>query len=199
MSSPFELLKEEFIALRSEICQSISKQHHITLSGYGVTAATFGYLAGMKNSFWEGLFIIPFILLAMSSLWTVECNRMVRAGYYIGCILWPELKSSVSYNGRADWEAWIRKSENVPQKFGAVQHYMQMYVVVYVPILISLVSMIVASKCFWEKSRILTAIVWLVLFILWLFLFIRIRKITNLSEIKWDEDNKSVAEQGHSL
>lgn len=88
-----DILKEEYSALRTEIVQSISKQHQITLSGYGLTAVLVGYVLQANNQPWEMFVVIPFILIAMTSLWTVECNRMVRASYYIGYILWPSLKT----------------------------------------------------------------------------------------------------------
>lgn len=53
MASEFELLREEYVALRTEICQSIAKQHQITLAGYALTAAIFGYVAGMQKPTWE--------------------------------------------------------------------------------------------------------------------------------------------------
>ena len=41
---PEQVLKEEYVALRTEICQSIAKQHQITLAGYGLASAVAGYL-----------------------------------------------------------------------------------------------------------------------------------------------------------
>ena len=103
-----DILKEEYNALRTEICQSIAKQHEITLAGYGLASAAFGYVIGSNTVDWKSLAVIPLVLLAMTSLWSVECNRMVRASYYIGYILWPALcKIAQAYNN-VGWETWIR-------------------------------------------------------------------------------------------
>lgn len=84
MSPALDRLKLEYEALRSEIRQSIDKQHQILLAGYAAIAAIFGYgYARTQETPLVGL-AIPAISLAMTALWAVECNRMVRASYYIG-------------------------------------------------------------------------------------------------------------------
>lgn len=102
-----EILLAEYQSLRAEILQSISKQHQILLGGYGLALTTFGYSLGTRGN--SVLIAIPIIFLAMSALWLVECNRVVRASYYIACILWPEIrKAADDYVGPAGWEDWIR-------------------------------------------------------------------------------------------
>ena len=108
MNSSFELLKLEYEALRKEICQSIDKQHQILLAGYGAIAAIFGYAFARTQSTPLIALSIPCVCLAMSCLWTVECNRMVRGSYYIGYVLWGDMRLATGYRGQAGWEAWIR-------------------------------------------------------------------------------------------
>src|SRR5262245_51983182 len=124
--TPFDLLKEEYVSLRSEIAQSITFQHRILIAGYGASGAIIGILASTSHLSWIGLMVIPFVFLAMIAVWTVECNRMVRASYYIGAVLWPDLCSSVGYHGTADWERWIRGPEGTPGgSFGDTQDRQQ--------------------------------------------------------------------------
>lgn len=71
-----QILLEEYRTLRSEITQSIIKQHQILLSGYALTFATVGYILGSEkskilDSEFLGLVIIPIILFAMACLWVV--------------------------------------------------------------------------------------------------------------------------------
>jgi hypothetical protein len=109
----FETMKMEYVALRAEILQSISYQHQILLAGYGATGVFISYVAISSRPFYlPALIFVPFILLGMASLWIVECNRMVRASYYIGRILWRGLRAeSEPRDGcwrDAEWECWIR-------------------------------------------------------------------------------------------
>lgn len=147
VTDPFDLLREEYIALRAEILQSISYQHQILLAGYAASGALFGYITGMEKPLLEALLAIPYLLIAMTSLWLVECNRMVRAGYYIGAVLWPDMKAQVHYSGKAEWEAWIRQKEvedNVAWRFSRTQRKQQTLVIQIIPMLISILCIVTA-------------------------------------------------------
>jgi len=63
---PEEVLKEEYVALRAEICQSIAKQHQITLAGYGLVSAASGYIIGASQ--WKAFIAIPTLFIAMAAL-----------------------------------------------------------------------------------------------------------------------------------
>ena len=70
--NPEELLKEEYVALRSEICQSIANEHQILLAGYALVSAATGYI--IKVSIWKALIAIPPLFIAMAALcgqWSV--------------------------------------------------------------------------------------------------------------------------------
>src|SRR4051794_33858364 len=74
---PFEAMKLEQTDLRAEIKQSIDKQHQILIGGYALVGSLLGYIATK----WPNIppiifFVIPFVFLAMVSLWAVETNRM---------------------------------------------------------------------------------------------------------------------------
>ena len=137
--SAFETMKLEYIALRQEILQSISYQHQILLAGYGATGVFAGYVVvkPFPASYLAALIIIPFILLGMASLWIVECNRMVRASYYIGRILWPCLRDECTSKPRnqhlqeVGWECWIRSKNKKDEasRFRERQHRSQCIVV----------------------------------------------------------------------
>jgi hypothetical protein len=151
----FELLKEEYVALRAEICQSINKQHQILLLGYGVVASLMGYsfkpapatLASPDGHvltaqvLWEVIAIVPVVLLAFGALWIVECNRMIRASYYIAYDLWPRMhKAVIDTPAEGDgWERWIRRRSGPAAEFGRTQHFMQMFVALFLPLIVSAV------------------------------------------------------------
>jgi hypothetical protein len=135
----FEILKLEYVALRAEIIQSISYQHQILLAGYGATGAFVGFVVtkGSSPGYFSALIIPPFILLGMSSLWAVECNRMVRASYYIGRILWRGLRDGAGDPRALDWECWIRSKTGAASRFRERQHKTQMRVVFWGPLFLS--------------------------------------------------------------
>jgi hypothetical protein len=134
----FDLLKEEYTALRAEICQSIGYQHRILLAGYGASGAFFGYIAAKTTAMWVPLIGIPFILLAMAALWLVECNRMVRASHYIGYYLWDNLKNSCpNCESLRSWETWIRDDIGRSREFCLRQSWAQWFVVFVIPFIIS--------------------------------------------------------------
>jgi hypothetical protein len=143
-------MKLEYVALRAEILQSISYQHQILLAGYGASGAFVSYVAvkSAAPSFIPALIIVPFILLGMASLWIVECNRMVRAGYYIGRELWQcfreDLKSPGQSELNAGWECWIRLKDGDASHFRERQHRSQCLVVLWGPVFLSAVASIVA-------------------------------------------------------
>ncbi|MEQ1842814.1 MAG: hypothetical protein ABL994_20635, partial [Verrucomicrobiales bacterium] len=137
-----DLLKLEYAALRAEILQSISYQHQILLGGYGATGVYCGYILGKPVEYLPALIAVPFILLGMASLWIVECNRMVRASYYIGSILWPALRATIDasddpHYSAAGWEGWIRTAPGAPAQFRLRQHHAQAVVVFRGPLVLS--------------------------------------------------------------
>ena len=181
----FDLFSAEYSALRDEICQSIGLQHRILLTGYAATAAIFGYVAAMKPPFWPALICIPFILLAMTSLWAVECNRMVRASSYIQTVLWPALRiiALVPESSAVGWEAWIRSTEKSPGGFSRRQDHSQRFVVSFVPLAITIICVIASSYSAWGTD---IRLAWVVIatgvlaFGLWIPTVIRVRGVSNL-------------------
>ncbi len=179
---PEEVLKEEYVALRAEICQSIAKQHQITLAGYGLVSAASGYI--IDASQWKAFIAIPTLFIAMAALWAVECNRMVRATYYIGYVLWPEICALISRSNADGWEIWIRLSEGNEGSFRRWQHLLQCMVIIIVPIIFSMVAIVISASDF-KKDPSLS--VWPVLFfgaviiVIWGILFSLIRKVSDLA------------------
>jgi len=185
--------RDEYLALRTEICQSIVQQHHILLSGYGATAAAAGVVLGSDKVGPKALLVIPIVLLGMVSLWAVECNRMVRASYYIAYFLWPSIcPASVGHLG---WEAWIRIDRD-EGGFRKRQHTFQRFAVLYVPFLLSVTAVVVAASSVWEKPRWLNSIIGfnLILLLIWIYMFVEISKISNLSAVTHQGDYCLAAE-----
>lgn len=185
--TPFDVLKEEYVALRSEIVQSITFQHRILVAGYGASGAVIGILASKSQLSWVGLMVVPFIFVAMIAIWIVECNRMVRAGYYIGDVLWPELCASVGYAGDADWERWIRNVEGISGTFGDTQDRQQQLAVWVVPAVISLFCV---GSSVWRLRGGGAAIYTLiglvvgVSVVLWVNLVLRLQVVSRLGNVK---------------
>ena len=192
MSTIFEICKEQYTALRSEILQSIDKQHQIMLGGYALSATIFGYIVSKGD--WHGLPVIPFTFLAMTSLWAVETNRMVRASYFIAFELLPKMINLVSseQQGIPNWESWVRSDVNHAKDFCKRQHYLQMLVAFWIPLLVSIIVMIVvhftpvksirASKS--VSSLMLYGSLDVVLGFLWLYVGWFIVGISNLAAIQ---------------
>lgn len=160
-SNRFQLLSLEYTALRAEIVQAISYQHQILLAGYGATGAYFSYVLAKlpDTASLVALVAVPFILLGMTSLWAVECNRMVRASYYIARILWRALRKevapepeSLAHWEAAEWEVWIRASDSrsVASSFRVRQHRAQSIVVFWGPFLFSVLASIGAMLGAWQ-------------------------------------------------
>lgn len=175
------LLIEEYRTLRSEIQESIKHQHQILLSGYAAALATIG---AKVNAF----VIAPFVLFVMFALWSAECNRMVRAGYYIAFFLWPELsRNGYQYRGKANWELWVRCEAETP--FGRSQHIFQQIVVFWAPILGSVLSLaffatradIVPQLNWWLRIGFLA--VFLTMLIAWVWLWRRGSRFSRLAGI----------------
>jgi hypothetical protein len=188
--SGLEVRIEEYKALRAEICQSIAKQHQILLSGYGLTAAAVGYLIGTAGTDWRGFAVVPMPLLAMTALWAVECNRMVRASYYIGFKLWPTLAE-----GNDGWEQWIRLRGDHPGEFRRRQDVLQQIVVVIIPVCLSTGSMIIAiSSTVSEAEWLIGLSVFSVLLLgAWCWVYSHIRTVSDLAGITPSIDAPSVA------
>jgi hypothetical protein len=189
----FDLLIQEYLALRAEICQSINKQHQILLLGCGLTASLMGYAfrsSGGPSSAppvaWEVMAVVPIALLAMGSLWTVECNRMIRASYYLAYQLWPDLHRCVAIEKtdvHADgWERWIRSSSDAASAFRRTQHLMQLIVSFILPVIITAVVYILL---FINTTSIIVRIISIVVCTLvtigWIVMLVVMPKISDLS------------------
>jgi hypothetical protein len=182
MRDDLAILKEEYIALRAEICQSISKQHQITLAGYGLTAALVGYLLNNHSQSLEFLLLVPFVMLTMASLWTAECNRMVRAGYFIGFKLWPKLTCLAKIYNHTSWEIWIKLEKGNSAKFRKCQHHMQIIYIIITPIIISILcASIVISQRRIDILFLFTSI--LIMLVSWSYVTIRFLSISNLGAL----------------
>jgi hypothetical protein len=153
------LLKEEYVALRAEICQSIAQQNRILLTGYAASATTVGIVLGSSTVGPKPLVVVPLILLAMIALWGVECNRMVRASCYISYVLWPELCKIAGPLTFAGWESWIRTEKGKEGEFRLRQHRFQLVAVVYVPMALSIAAVIAAASATWQDGHWLWPIV----------------------------------------
>ena len=177
-----EVLKEEYVALRAEICQSIAKQHQITLAGYALVSAATGYM--ISASHWKAFVVIPLLFVAMAALWAVECNRMVRASYYIGYVLWPELCTMVGRSNVDGWETWIRKASGNEGSFRKWQHLLQCIVLIVVPLICSVAALTVSVYDSKEDSLLQ---VWpillfgIVLIVVWSVLYRAIRRVSDLA------------------
>ena len=179
---PEEVLKEEYIALRAEICQSISKQHQITFAGYTLVSAVTGYM--ITASHWRAFLAIPPLFIAMAALWAVECNRMVRASYYIGYVLWPEICTLVSRKSVDGWETWIRLTGGNEGSFRKWQHLLQCIVIVLIPVIFSIAAVLISVLAFKKDPSfsIWPALIYgIVLIIIWYTLYRIIRKVSNLA------------------
>jgi hypothetical protein len=176
------ILKDEYAALRSEICQSIVQQHQILLSGYGASAAVMGFILGSSSIGPKGLFIVSIILLGMVSLWAVECNRMVRASYYIGYFLWPQICEGSTIPHSGSWEVWIRCNDG---DFRRRQDLFQQVAVLYLPFLFSLATVSLAAWTAWgDNGWFYSIIIFGIISIpAWIYLLLEILKISNLGAI----------------
>jgi len=183
--------KEQFIALRNEICQSIDKQHQIALGGYGLSAAIFGYMLGMKTPNFDILIIIPFIFLTMTSLWTVECNRMVRAGYFIGKFLLPTMQEEAHIVDGNNWETWIRSEDRHATIFRKIQNHLQLFVIVIVPILISIICLIIGSLSLWKRTQFIVIFIIIFNIILWFYVILAVLKVSNLRAVLYKENRST--------
>jgi hypothetical protein len=179
------LLKEEYVALRAEICQSIAQQHRILLSGYAAAATAFGIVIGSTAIGPKALFVVPLVLLAMVALWAVECNRMVRASYYIGYVLWPELCKVAGRTAETGWESWIRIQSGDEGWFRRRQHLFQQMVVVYVPFALSVAATAVAGAAAWGDGEWIFPISGFAVFslIVWCIVYVNVRRISDLGAI----------------
>jgi hypothetical protein len=175
-----DILKHEYVALRAEIRQSISKQHQITLAGYGLTVGFFGYVLQAGLSTRGTLVVVPLILVAMTMLWTTECNRMVRASYYIAYILWPSMRKYAGVVEEIGWETWIRDRKGHASDFRRRQCYLQLFVEVVVPAIVSFAALSMSLQVLqleWVGA------LFVLVGILWLFLFWQVRKVSDLAAI----------------
>lgn len=174
---------EEYKALRAEIVQSISKQHHILLSGYAFSATLTGLLIGVPDAR-VAFLLIPYAFISMAALWAVECNRMVRASYYLAYYSWPGM----------GWESWIRRTKGDERRFGRLQHWLQMLVVVGIPFLASIFCGFVAAVALriHEKNLPLNAdtiecVFWCSVLVLWAVNIYFIWQVSDLARLRKDE------------
>jgi hypothetical protein len=184
-----EILRDEYQVLRTEICQSIEQQHQIMLGGYGLAAAAAGYIIGAQNADTKSLLIVPFVLIAAMSLWAVECNRMVRASYYIAYILWDKMLNEVGHSSEDEargWESWIRIESGHAREFGKRQDIFQRIVAVYVPIVLSIAVNAIAwteiqNFPSWQPIAIMAFIAQTVI---WFYISTHIRSVSDLADTK---------------
>ena len=73
---------------------------------------------------------------------------MVRASYYIGYVLWPEMCALVSRPSVDGWETWIRLSDGNEGSFRKWQHFLQSMVVVLVPMILSFSAVVISVFAF---------------------------------------------------
>jgi hypothetical protein len=144
---------------------------------------------------WLSLATVPFIFLAVASLWTVEANRMIRASYYIGHVLWPIIKRELEMSDPTGWETWIRQMVKPEDMLGSshavqanlfrkMQHILQSFVAFYIPCVASFVTLGVTSRSLWALSPFLCTSLWVITLTAWSFTFTQLRKVTNLSAVK---------------
>ncbi len=192
---PVELAKEEYIALRAEICQSITYQHQILMGGYGLAAAAVGAIVGSSAVGQRALVVVPIILLGMVCLWAVECNRMVRASYYIAYELWPRMCRLTQSDTSPAWETWIRKSNGHAGSFRKRQHTLQQVVTILVPGVfsaaatgIALSRMIGSPFWFWTTVA-SSAFQWIV----WVVVYSEVSSISDLGAVSQVHDDHGMA------
>ena len=72
---------------------------------------------------------------------------MVRASYYIGYVVWEEIKKLTTIPDEVSWETWIRldpkhsSDENAPL-FEANQDHFQCVTVVWIPVFLSVIALL---------------------------------------------------------
>lgn len=184
----FDLLKQEYNALRGEILQSISYQHQILLGGYAAAGAFFSYLVSTKSDYLIALIGIPFLFIGMTALWIVECNRMVRASYYIGHVLWPAMQKCIPVCNETswlsvEWEVWIRRKTGTEAKFRVRQDVAQLTVVLYTPALLSVIAFI----CAWSaavdcRMKVSIALMGLLSVLAWCYVGSQARHVSDLGK-----------------
>lgn len=131
-----DIVLEEYKALRTEIAQSIAKQHWIVVGGYALAGTIAAAVLKEAKPNLNGLLLIPLVFLASTSLWLVEANRMVRASYFIAYVQWRRLQELADGNAIDDydgWEHWIRDSEKPNKYFCWLQDIFQRLAVVVIP------------------------------------------------------------------
>ena len=121
---------------------------------------------------------MPLVFMAMTGLWVVECNRMVRAGYYIRNILWPEMKRITGYAGTAEFQQWIRLGKgHEASVFRERQDRLQLVAVAILPCLVSVGYLGVAlwfnaPDPFWLWTTVVILAI-VVIFWLWIRKYVR--------------------------
>lgn len=131
-----EIVLEEYKALRTEIAQSVVKQHWIVVGGYALAGTIAAAVLKEEQPNLNGLLLIPLVFLSSTSLWLVEANRMVRASYFIAYVQWRRLQKLADGNAIDDydgWEYWIRDSMIPNKYFCWLQDIFQRLAVVAIP------------------------------------------------------------------
>ena len=131
-----DIVLEEYKALRTEIAQSIVKQHWIVVGGYALAGTIAAAIMKESKPNLNGLLLIPLVFLSSTSLWLVEANRMVRASYFIAYVQWRRLQELADGNAIDDydgWEHWIRDSAAPNKYFCWLQDVFQRLAVVAIP------------------------------------------------------------------
>lgn len=110
---------------------------------------------------------------------------MVRASYFIGYELWDRL--SPNYKG---WESWIRKEGFASNNFRIRQDFYQRIVVIFIPMIISIIALIVALL----TSTIpiwLSIIILITTAIIWGILLVRTKRVSDLAAIREEKKQKN--------
>lgn len=128
----------------------------------------------------KALFVVPVILTAMVALWAVECNRMVRASFYIATELWDRIRNDESRDD--GWETWIRRSDGIEGRFRKRQHHLQKIVTLYLPCGLTAVGFLLSlisnrADLAWFLPILALA---LLVFVIWVYLLLEIPKISDL-------------------
>jgi hypothetical protein len=183
----FDILKEAYILLRGEIGQSVAKQHQILLGGYSMIILIIGYAFGKDALSYDAAIVVPLVVLAMSSLWLVEANRMVRASNFLAFHVWDKFERLCDLPESLNWEKYCYRKGTRLQKRSCLNQYLgQMMVTVVMPLAISIFCMFQVfnnplSKivfAFGKTPFWIGCFIWLSIFLLMTY---RISQVSNLA------------------
>lgn len=186
---PIEIVIEEYKALRTEIAQSIAKQHWIAVGGYLLAGTTVAAVLEKTESNLEALLVIPLIFLSATCLWLVEANRMVRASYFIAYIAWPHLCNLCNHTYQG-WEHWIRDEGAANRKFCRLQDIFQRTAVIVIPGILSITSIVYVGK--FRSFNLWITVDIILTFGAFVTLFLCAKLVSNLAHIRHGDFHKPV-------